>query len=71
MMRVKYLGPRDSIAVGGFGPHREGEIKDYPDAVGEELLTGKRQKFEQVPEPKSPAKPKARPARKEQAKNEK
>ena len=46
-MRVKYLGPRDSIGVAGYGLHLKDEVKDYPDEVGVELVTTSvRQKFE-------------------------
>lgn len=48
-MKIKYLGPRDVIRVGGFGDHRRDEVKEYPEAVGRELVaTGVRQKFETV-----------------------
>jgi len=48
-MRVKYLGPRDSIGVAGHGEHLKDEVKDYPDEVGVELVTeSKRQHFEAV-----------------------
>lgn len=48
-MKIRYLGPGDAVVVGGFGPHRRGEVKDYPDDVGEELLaTSVKQRFEAV-----------------------
>lgn len=46
-MKVKYMGPLDSIDVGGFGPHKKGEVKEYPDDAAMELVeTSKRQIFE-------------------------
>jgi hypothetical protein len=51
-MRIEYLGPGDAVNVGGHGPHRRGEIKDYPDDVGAELLaTSKKQRFAAVEDP--------------------
>jgi len=56
-MKIRYLGCRrpngelvgDSVGVGGFGSHLRGEVKDYPEDVGQELLaTMRRQKFELV-----------------------
>ena len=48
-MRIKYLGPSRSVNVGGYGVHMKGEVREYPDAVGEELLeTGRKQRFERV-----------------------
>ena len=48
-MKIKYLGPMDAVNVGGFGPHRKGEVKDYPKTAGEALLASSRkQKFEAV-----------------------
>ena len=49
MMKIKYLGPSDSVEVGGFGPHLRGEVKDYPEEAGRELLaTSKRQQFAEI-----------------------
>jgi len=48
-MFIKYLGPSDSVNVGGYGSHAKAEVKEYPDEFGEELLaTSKKQKFEVV-----------------------
>jgi hypothetical protein len=48
-MKIKYLGPGDSVEVGGFGRHLRGQVKDYPEEAGRELLaTSKRQQFEEV-----------------------
>ncbi len=48
-MKLKYLGPRDSIMIQGNGLHEKGEIKEYPDDVGQDLLaTSVKQKFEAV-----------------------
>lgn len=45
-MKIKYLGPSESVNVAPYGPHRKGEEKDYPDEFAEELLaTSKKQKF--------------------------
>ena len=57
-MKVKYLGPSDAVNVGGYGSHRKGEVKHYPDEFAEELLvTSKKQKFKAVPATKSGGKP--------------
>ena len=46
-MLIKYLGPSDSVNVAPFGPHGKGEVKDYPDGFGKELLaTSQKQQFE-------------------------
>lgn len=46
-MKIKYLGPRESINVAPLGLHYKGEVREYPDDVGEELLaTSKKQRFE-------------------------
>lgn len=52
-MKVRYLGPRSSVTVAGYGEHQAGEIKDYPEAFARDLAaTSVRQKFELVePEP--------------------
>lgn len=48
-MKIKYLGPSESVNVGGFGPHRKGEVKDYPEDMAADLLTSsKKQKFEEL-----------------------
>ncbi|MDF1592594.1 MAG: HeH/LEM domain-containing protein [Desulfobacterales bacterium] len=48
-MKIKYLGPSESVNVGAYGPHKKDEAKDYPDDFGKELLaTSKKQKFEAV-----------------------
>lgn len=51
MKSIKYLGPRAEIEVQGFGPHRRGQTKEYPDTVADELVaTAVRQRFELVEE---------------------
>ena len=48
-MKIKYLGPRKSVNVAGWGPHFKNETKEYPDDFGRELLASSRkQKFEQA-----------------------
>ena len=48
-MKIKYLGPAESVNVEPHGPHRQGEVKDYPADFGEDLLaTSKKQQFELV-----------------------
>lgn len=48
-MKVKYDGPRSSIGVAGFGEHKKGETKDYPDDIAEELIENSvRQKFKRA-----------------------
>lgn len=48
-MKVKYLGPRDSVNVGEFGPHAKGQVKNYKKEIAEELVkTANRQSFEIV-----------------------
>ena len=64
-MKLRYLGPRQSVGVGGFGLHIAGEVRDYPEEFAFELLrTSVRQRFELVPEapasPKPSSKPKSR-----------
>lgn len=50
-MKIKYLGPSDSVNVAPFGEHPKGKVKWYPDEFGKELLeTSKKQKFEEVKE---------------------
>lgn len=50
-MKIKYLGPRDQVIVAPYGQHWQGEIKDYPDKFGEELLASmKTNRFEEVKE---------------------
>jgi len=45
-MKIVYLGPSPEVNVGGYDdPHRRGEIRDYPDAIGKELLDSKKQRF--------------------------
>ena len=49
MAKVKYMGPMAVVTVGGFGPHRRSQTKDYPRAAAEELVaTAKRQRFDPV-----------------------
>ena len=48
-MKIKYLGPSPSIRVGVLGTHIthvKGQIIDYPDEVGEDLLRDKKNNFE-------------------------
>jgi len=58
-MQVKYLGPSGEVNVVPYGPHRKGDVEEYPDDFAEELLaTSKKQKFKAVggrsePEPES------------------
>jgi hypothetical protein len=48
-MKVKYLGPQGVVRVGGFGQHKQNEVKDYPAKFAEELIrTSKKQHFEIV-----------------------
>lgn len=64
-MQIRYDGPRSDIEVGDFGPHKKGEVKEYPDEFGEALLaTSRKQKFVAVssdPVPKPKPKPKSKP----------
>lgn len=61
-MQIRYDGPRSDIEVGGFGSHKKGKIKEYPDEFGEALLAASvRQIFVAVdskPKPKPKSKPK-------------
>lgn len=59
-MKIKYLGRRqpdgalvgDSVEVGDFGRHLRGEVRDYPDEAGRELLaTSHKQQFAVIEEP--------------------
>lgn len=48
-MKVRYLGPRQSVWVAPFGVHVAGEIKDYPEEFARDLVaTSRRQQFEMV-----------------------
>ena len=50
-MKIKYLGPSSSINVGIHGNviiHEKGQVIDYPDEVGKDLLLGKKNNFEAV-----------------------
>lgn len=59
-MKIKYDGPRHVVGVAGFGDHKKGEVKDYPDEIAEELLaTSTRQRFSTVDAPTMKPKPKA------------
>jgi len=54
-MQVKYCGPRKEIIVAPYGPHRKGDVKEYPDDFAEELMaTSKKQQFEAVDPPSAP-----------------
>ena len=54
-MNIKYIGPRQSVTVAGYGIHIAGQIKDYPDAFAKKLLaSSKRQQFEPVGGTKQP-----------------
>ena len=51
-MKIKYLGPGSSVNVVPYGRHEKGEIKEYPDDSGIDLIaTSKKQKFEVMEEP--------------------
>jgi len=53
-MRIKYNGPAEQVNVAGYGPHRLGEEKEYPDDFAAELLdTSSRQMFEVVEKKRS------------------
>jgi len=48
-MQIKYLGPSGDVNVAPYGPHRKGDVKEYPDDFAEELLaTSIKQKFEAI-----------------------
>lgn len=48
-MWIRYDGPAPSVNVGGHGEHLQGQVMEYPDDFGAELLeTSRRQKFERV-----------------------
>lgn len=54
-MKVKYFGPQSAVRVGGFGQHKQGEIKEYPPEFAAELLrTSKKQHFEAIGEAPGP-----------------
>lgn len=51
MKKIRYLGPSDEVNVAPNGPHRRGEVKEYPDDFGMHLIrTSHRQRFEIVQE---------------------
>lgn len=46
MMILRYDGPREAIVIAGYGAHRRGEPKEYPDDVAAMLLaTSQKQRF--------------------------
>jgi hypothetical protein len=48
-MKIKYLGPSQSVTVIPYGRHLKNKVKDYPDDFGEKLMaTSVRQQFEAV-----------------------
>ena len=48
-MQIKYLGPSGDVNVAPYGPHRKGDVKEYPDDFARELLaTSIKQQFEPV-----------------------
>ncbi len=58
-MKIRYLGPCDSVNVAPHGPHPAGEIREYPDEFGADLLsTSQKQRFEAAEEdPPAPPEP--------------
>jgi hypothetical protein len=51
-MKIKYLGPGSFVNIAPYDRHEKGEIKEYPDDFGKELIaTSKAQKFEVVKGP--------------------
>ena len=47
-MKIVYMGPSPKVNVGGYDtPHIKGEVRNYPDAVGQELIGSKKQSFVQ------------------------
>lgn len=54
-MKVRFLGPNAKVNT-LYGTHLKGEVREYSDAVGKELIeTGVRNKFEEVEEVKESA----------------
>ena len=50
-MKIRYLGPSPAINVdvdGEVRVHVKDTVKEYPDEVGEDLLLGKKNRFEKV-----------------------
>ena len=48
-MKIKYLGPPPEVNVAPYGPHKQDEVKEYPDEFAEDLLaTSKKQHFEAI-----------------------
>lgn len=49
-MDIIYLGPSESVNVGSYGDHRKGQLKQYPDDFGADLIaTSIKNRFEAVP----------------------
>jgi hypothetical protein len=45
-MKIVYLGPSPEVNIGGHEePHRRGESREYPEAIGKDLLDSKKQRF--------------------------
>ena len=56
LMKIKFLGPSSAINVGVDGNviiHSKGQIIDYPDEVGKDLLRAPKNNFEAVEKSKS------------------
>lgn len=50
-MEIRYDGPRQSIGIAGYGWHKRGEIRTYPDDFGHDLIaTNPRSRFVEIPE---------------------
>lgn len=48
-MKIKYNGPGAFVMVEPHGMHKKGEVKEYPDDFGANLIeTSRKQKFEVV-----------------------
>jgi hypothetical protein len=50
-MKIISLGPSPAVNVGGFPSHPIDKTRDYPDAIGKELLGSKKQRFELAVDP--------------------
>jgi hypothetical protein len=55
-MKIIYHGPQDKVNVAPYGEHFKGQVKEYPDPFGRELLeTSRRQQFEALVHQHGPA----------------
>lgn len=61
-MDIVYLGPYESVNVAPYGDHRKGQLKQYPDEFGADLIaTSRKNRFESVTHEPKPKKVETKP----------